>query len=62
MSLPLFRPSNKPPTNPKFINTALVWKGLKWKIKVLIKIAYYENGIKQPILISIRGDQEINEI
>ena len=31
-------------------------------VKVLIYIAIFENDLKQPVLISIRGDQEVNEI
>ncbi len=31
----LFRPSNKPPINPELVRTALIWKGEKWKIKVV---------------------------
>ncbi len=31
-------------------------------IKVLLYLAITEDGIKQPLLISIRGDQELNEV
>ena len=35
LPLRLLRPRIKPPISPVFINTAFIWKGEKWKIKVV---------------------------
>jgi prolyl-tRNA synthetase len=31
-------------------------------VKVLLLLARFENGLRQPLLVSLRGDQELNEV
>ena len=52
-----FRPRIKPPISPAFIKTAFIWRGEKWKIKVVgtinIKRRYAPNLCLNPEMKSI---------